>query len=182
VHFGYFSPYRGRVEEWRALPAGLFWDRDRWYLVGYPLRPDALAPGTRPRLWRADRVLSLASLGAAEGVRPAFAIGQMLGRDWLRAAMAEWRASAPVIVRLTPEQAARLAGDWYYRHAAFVAEEDGRVLMTIGEADRRIVLELVRWLGPGTELLEPVAWRAVLREELSAMLADHADERDLSGT
>jgi hypothetical protein len=93
--------------------------------------------------------------------------------------MAEWRVNAPVVVRLASAQAGRLVGDWYYRNAAFVAEEDGRVLMTIGEADRRVVLELVRWLGPGAELLEPVAWRVALREELAVMLAEHADAPEL---
>ena len=40
--------------------------------------------------------------------------------------------------------------------------------MTIGERD--LVLSLVRWLGPGAELLTPAAWRDALREELTAML------------
>ena len=51
---------------------------------------------------------------------------------------------------------------WYYRLAAFVAKEVGRVPMTIGEANRRFVLELMHWLGPGAKLREPVTWRAAL--------------------
>ncbi len=31
--------------------------------------------------------------------------------------------------------------------------------MTFGEQNPTIVLELLRWLGPGAELLEPHAWR-----------------------
>jgi hypothetical protein len=42
--------------------------------------------------------------------------------------------------------------------------------MTLSEVDQAVVLELVRWLGPGAELLEPVAWREVLDAELRAML------------
>jgi hypothetical protein len=33
------------------------------------------------------------------------------------------------------------------------------------------VLELLRWLGPGAELLDPAAWRSALRDELLAMAA-----------
>jgi hypothetical protein len=47
-------------------------------------------------------------------------------------------------------------------------------VMTYGENDRASVLELVRWLGPGAELLEPAAWRATLRDELRAMSALYA--------
>jgi len=36
-----------------------------------------------------------------------------------------------------------------------------------------IVLELLRWLGPGAELLEPHAWREGIREELRQMLASY---------
>ena len=50
--------------------------------------------------------------------------------------------------------------------------------MTFGEEDRTVVLELLRWLGPGTELVAPVAWRAALRAELIEMLAAYADEEE----
>jgi hypothetical protein len=36
------------------------------------------------------------------------------------------------------------------------------------------VLALLRWLGPGAELVAPQEWRAVLRAELAEMLATHA--------
>ena len=45
--------------------------------------------------------------------------------------------------------------------------------MTIGERDRELVLALVRWLGPGAELLVPAEWRDVLREQLTAMHHQH---------
>ena len=48
--------------------------------------------------------------------------------------------------------------------------------MTFGESDRDVVLELLRWLGPGAELLEPAAWRARVRAELQTMLQAHADK------
>lgn len=182
VTIGYYSPYRARAETWHALPAGLLWDRDRWYLVGYPRDEGAPAAGAQPRLWRADRVVRIAPDGPAPEERPRFAIGQLLGRGWLRAAMAQWRSTAPVVIRLTPAQAARLGDDWYYRHAVFAPQSDGTVLMTFGEADRRLVLDLLRWLGPGAVLLEPANWRAALLEELAAMLADHAERGDARQT
>ncbi len=45
--------------------------------------------------------------------------------------------------------------------------------MTFGEQNPTIVLELLRWLGPGAELLEPHAWRERVREELRLMLASY---------
>ena len=45
--------------------------------------------------------------------------------------------------------------------------------MTFGEQNPTIVLELLRWLGPGAELLEPQAWREQMREELGQMLASY---------
>ena len=37
--------------------------------------------------------------------------------------------------------------------------------------DPALVIELLRRLGPGAELLEPVEWRADLRNDLSEMLS-----------
>ena len=48
---------------------------------------------------------------------------------------------------------------------------EGQVAMTFGESNPAIVLELLRWLGPGAELIEPRAWREKIREELQQMLA-----------
>jgi len=56
-------------------------------------------------------------------------------------------------------QAERLQQDWYYRHAHFEPITEEQVVMTFGEQNPTIVLELLRWLGPGAELLEPHAWR-----------------------
>ena len=46
--------------------------------------------------------------------------------------------------------------------------------MTYGETNREYVFELLRWLGPEAELIEPKAWRAELRDNLARMLALHA--------
>ena len=43
--------------------------------------------------------------------------------------------------------------------------------MTFGEQNPTVVLELLRWLGPGAELIEPHTWRERMRVELSQMLA-----------
>ncbi|GHO83936.1 hypothetical protein [Dictyobacter formicarum] len=59
-----------------------------------------------------------------------------------------------------------------YMHADFVAaERSDHILMTLGECDSDIVFSLLRWLGPGAELLEPEGWRAQYRRELQQMLA-----------
>jgi predicted DNA-binding transcriptional regulator YafY len=105
-----------------------------------------------------------------------FDVRKLLGRSWLKAAMRQWVQEAPVRIRLSREQAERLEKDWYYQHAIFEHLAENRVLMTFGEEDQQIVLELLRWLGPGAELIEPIAWRSVMRVELVQMLADYADD------
>ena len=92
--------------------------------------------------------------------------------------MVDWSQESPVRVRLTRKQADRLRHDWYYRHASYEDLSDGQVLLTFGEDDRETVLELLRWLGPGAELLAPEEWRATLRKELRSMLADHGPAAD----
>jgi hypothetical protein len=104
---------------------------------------------------------------------PAFDVRRHLDRAWLGAAMAEWARSSPVRIRLQRHQAERLRGDWYFRFAQFAPADADAVVMTYGENDRAMVLELVRWLGPGAELLEPKAWRAQIKEELQAMAASY---------
>jgi hypothetical protein len=47
--------------------------------------------------------------------------------------------------------------------------------MTYGEDNPDAALSLVRWLGPGAELVEPLAWREMLRCQLTAMLEGYAD-------
>ncbi len=89
--------------------------------------------------------------------------------------MESWAESSPVRIALSPTQAKRLKHDWYYQHAHFEEQPDGRVLMTFGQNRSDIVLELVRWLGPGAELLEPVRWRDLVQHELETMLRAYDD-------
>jgi predicted DNA-binding transcriptional regulator YafY len=166
----YRSPYQGETKNYLVTPGGLLWDRNWWYLVGQ--RVDQ--PGTN-RLWRADRVLAIeARLHPGPPASPVD-VTQLLGRNWLRKAMTEWIEQAPVTVRISAQQAVRLQADWYYRHAHYQPLADGQVLMCFGEDRVEVVLELVRWLGPGAELIEPQAWRAQLRAELLVMAAALAD-------
>lgn len=168
VTFAYDSPYRAGAEAVSAVPFGLFWDRDRWYLVG--ARQHRRGGW---RLWRADRVRFI-RMHSAPVPRPAFDIRDLLQRQWLHPAMAEWAKESPVELRLTAAQAGRLQGDWYYQHARFQPQADGTVRMTYGENDRANALALVRWLGPEAELLAPQEWRLHARAELEAMLAQYA--------
>ncbi|HUZ84962.1 MAG TPA: YafY family protein [Gaiellales bacterium] len=170
VLLSYRAAYAREPRTVRAVPEGMFWDSDRWYLAGRLLDRDH-----RARLWRADRVVALHALPGPVPEVPPFDVRTLLGRAWLAAAMASWAEESAVRLRLTTEQAGRLRRDWYYGHARFDARPDGGVTMTFGEDEPRAVLALLRWLGPGAELLEPAAWRGELRAELARMLADHGD-------
>lgn len=165
----YRSPYRGAEEALEVRPLGVIWDRDHWYLVARPL-----GPGRGQRLFRLDRVQGLEAGRRDAEDGEAFDVRALLGRAWLEQAMADWALEAPVELHLLPEQAERLRQDWYYRHARFEPLGSGRVRMTFGEDDPQAVLELVRWLGPGAELVRPEAWRRRLREELGAMARAYA--------
>jgi len=176
VLLDYHSPYGGRAGQLTVAPLGLFWDRDRWYLAGRRIGGSATV-----RLWRADRVRAITPRTLPAEPQPAFDVRELLGRSWLRQAMDEWRADGAVTIRLTQRQAARLRDDWYYRHAHYETLPDDRVLMTFGEYNREIVLELLRWLGPGAELLAPRAWRATAQAELAEMLASYIDDEPIGG-
>jgi predicted DNA-binding transcriptional regulator YafY len=165
----YHSPYQRHTQRLTVEPCGAFWDRGRWYLAG-----TTGADSAETRLWRADRVLGIAPQPGPATPKPAFDIRQLLGHKWLRAAMEQWRQESLVIIRLTRRQATRLQQDWYYRHADYAPLDGDQVLMTFGEDDRDVVLDLVRWLGPGAELVEPRAWRADLRTELRQILSQYA--------
>lgn len=174
VHLRYRSPYRAVSTDIEVRPLGLFWDRNRWYLVGD-------SPGRDRSQFRADRVLRISLGGRAE--RPAvFDIRALLGRAWLREAMADWAALPTVIrIRISATQHARLQRDWYYGHARYDHSPTGGAIMTITEEDCAGVFELLRWLGPDAELLEPVEWRAAFRADLRAM-AGRYDPQHLEDT
>ena len=166
VKLRYQSPYGGQVRVIEAVPLGMFWDRNRWYLAGeQDNREDSV------RLWRADRVMQI-QLGREVGEEwPSFDIQSLLNHNWLGTAMHIWQQEAPVKIQLTPTQTERLQQDWYYRHAHYETFDDGQIIMTFGEDNREVVLALLRWLGPGAILLEPEAWRAQVVAELQEMLA-----------
>ncbi len=167
VRIRYRSPYREAESEADVRPLGAFWDRERWYLVG-----DRTNKRGERRLWRADRVLEMSTLGRVEpgDSNERFDIGEMLGHAWLKTAMDTWRQRVPVRLRITPAQAQRLRQDWYYRLAQYQTEADGGIVMSFGEDDAETVLALLRWLGPGAELLSPEEWKPLLRAQLETML------------
>jgi predicted DNA-binding transcriptional regulator YafY len=169
VALDYQSPARPETRTYRVEPVGMFADRSKWYLLGRLTDDDRDL-----RTWRADRVLAIRTFGGARRDRPPFDVRGYLDRVWLRAAIAQWSRERPVRIVMTPQQAERLQLDWYYQHATFTPERDGRVLMTFGNSRQDIVIELLRWLGPGAELLEPGEWRDALADDLERMLAVYA--------
>lgn len=163
VHLRYTSPYRDGPSEVVAEPQAVFWDRDRWYLVGEPV--DSFA---RQRLWRADRVVRIAAAGASSSTGDVD-VRRLLDGGWLRPAMERWADEAPVTIELSTGLRECLLQDWYFRHARFESLPAGRALMTYGEDDPERAFALVRWLGPEAELLSPAIWRERLRDELARM-------------
>jgi predicted DNA-binding transcriptional regulator YafY len=168
VWMEYASPYRAHEHAVLVEPLGLLWDRDHWYLAARMVEQEQ-----QVRLWRADRVVQIKPRQSQRAAQHAFDVRELLGRNWLESAMEDWRQRAPVKIRLSCTQVERLQRDWYYRYAHFELETADQVIMTFGEQDPAIVLELLRWLGPGAELLEPQEWREKVREELKQMLASY---------
>ena len=74
---------------------------------------------------------------------------------------------------MTPAQAERLKLDWFFGFGLFEKTGD-EVMMTYGEVDAEKALELVRWLGPGCEVIDPPEWRDQIKDELTKMLAAYA--------
>jgi predicted DNA-binding transcriptional regulator YafY len=164
VQFEYQAPTSTVAKTYQVYPCGILWDRDFWYLVGY--RVGFTDP--EPRFWRADRVLTISAHGPLDA-SPDEQIGHWLGRRWLHGAMRQWQHENPVVLRISQAQAQRCQADWYYQHAEYTNLADGTVQMAFGEDTRAVVFALIRWLGPGAELLEPNRWRSELQAELKAM-------------
>jgi predicted DNA-binding transcriptional regulator YafY len=169
VTIRYRSPRRAQAKEYLMQPLGLIWDRERWYLVGKD------ADSGKQRTLRSDRVIAMTirSPGAKEAVAD-FEVSGLLGRKWLREAMRTWSGEAPVRIRLSRTQAERIRRDWYFGHADYREVALDLVEMTFGELDREFVFELLRWLGPGAELVEPGEWRAAFQAQLQTMIEAHA--------
>ncbi len=165
VRMDYRSPYRAEASEVTVAPRALFCDRQRWYLVGERVDKGAA------RLWRADRIVRIDRTHERVDTTRQFDVKPMLGRAWLGSAMREWSREAPVRIRLSSEMAERLRHDWYYSHAIFETADDESIVMTFGENRREHVFELLRWLGRGAELLEPVEWRRTFQDEMLAIAA-----------
>jgi predicted DNA-binding transcriptional regulator YafY len=171
VSLHYRSPYQQQATHVIVEPQGVFWDRGYWYLVGKPADQ-----GAHTRQWRADRVIEI-RLRATEALPSSnFTISEFLGGNWLKDAMNSWSEEMPVRIRLTRQQASRLQQDWYYRHARYEPLADNMVLMTFGDNVPEYVLELLRWLGPGAELLEPREWREAVRTQLTSLLELYRSE------
>ena len=168
VRLRYSASSREEAPYAEVEPYAVLWDRDRWYLAGRKT-----AGNGELRMWRADRVSDLKRGPSLKPTRNDFDVAELLERKWMRGAMVRWTLNNPARVAMTGRQAGLLKRDWYYGSAVFSEEADGRVVMTYGESYPEAATELVRWLGPGAELLEPKEWRPLVVEELRIMLATH---------
>lgn len=166
VALDYVSPYGGTRYRDHAAPYGILWDRDRWYLIGRQL-----SGSEKVRFWRADRVISIAPYPQPVAAPEGFSIEHLLNRQWLDEAMTEWANMSPVVIRMTHVQVERLKRDWYYAHAHFEDVSGDATQMTFGENNQAFVFELLRWLGPGAELIAPRAWREEFVDDLRSLLS-----------
>ena len=170
VRFAYRSTYRrgDNAAPVEAEPQGLLWDRDRWYLIG---RKIGSTRSGGQRFWRADRVAEIEATTLKANAGNGFDVRHHLGRRWLADAMSAWAKSSPVKIRMTPAQAKRLGSDWFFGFGSFERVSDEAVVLTYGEVEAPLALQLVRWLGPGAEIVEPVEWRDLMKDELERMRA-----------
>jgi predicted DNA-binding transcriptional regulator YafY len=173
VRFVYRSTYRPRdnAPPVEAEPQGVLWDRDRWYLIGRKL--SSTRSGGQ-RFWRADRIVEIEGTTLRAQPSPGFDVRRHLGRRWLGEAMAAWTKSAPVRIRMTRAQAERLELDWFFGSGSFQRTGPDEVIMTYGEYEAPKALELLRWLGPGAEILEPAEWRSLMKDDLDRMRRAYA--------
>lgn len=169
VRFDHFNPSRNARKGHDVEPLGVMFDRDLWYLAGRCVDTDTL------KVYRADRVHDLEISGFRFRPHKDFSIQSLLGGTWLSEAMRRWEREEDIAkIRITAAQAKKLSADWYYRHAVFTPITDGDVLISIPSTNRARILPLVRWLGPGAELLEPEYLRQELAEELAELTARYS--------
>ncbi|ADZ72359.1 helix-turn-helix transcriptional regulator [Polymorphum gilvum] len=170
VRFEHHNPAREAPRDHEVEPYGILFDRDLWYLAGRSVDADDL------RIYRADRIRNIEVSGLRFRPNKDFSVQSLLGGAWLSRAMRRWeREDAIAQIRVSGGQALRLSQDWYYRHAVFTPADGGRVLISIPDTSRDRLLPLIRWLGPGAELVEPAALRSELAEELKAMARSHRE-------
>jgi len=170
VRFDHVNPSRNAVKAHDVEPYGVMFDRDLWYLAGRCVDTEMV------KVYRADRVRNLEISGLFFRPDKDFSIKTLLGGAWLSQAMRRWEQEEEIAkILITSEQARKLSADWYYRHAVFTPAADGRILVRIPSTDRARILPLVRWLGPGAELLSPAGLRLELTGELAELSALYAD-------
>lgn len=166
VRFDHVNPSRSTAKAHDAEPYGVMFDRDLWYLAGRCVDTQTV------KVYRADRVRDLEISGMFFRPDKTFSIKTLLGGAWLSQAMRRWEQEEEIAkILITAQQAKKLSADWYYRHAVFTPAGDGKVLLSIPSTDRARILPLVRWLGPGAELLSPDGLRAEFAAELAALSA-----------
>lgn len=166
VRFEHVNPSRNSAKEHDVEPYGVMFDRDLWYLAGRCVDTEMV------KVYRADRVRDLEISGLFFRPDKDFSIKTMLGGAWLSQAMRRWEQEEEIAkILITAKQAKKLSADWYYRHAVFTPAGEGKILVSIPSTDRARILPLVRWLGPGAELLSPDALRLELSEEYAALTA-----------
>ncbi|WP_420335470.1 helix-turn-helix transcriptional regulator [Roseibium sp.] len=166
VRFDHVNPSRSTAKAHDVEPYGVMFDRDLWYLAGRCVNTQTV------KVYRADRVRDLEISGMFFRPDKTFSIKTLLGGAWLSQAMRRWEQEEEIAkILITAQQAKKLSADWYYRHAVFTPAGDGKILLSIPSTDRARILPLVRWLGPGAELLSPDALRTEFAAELAALTA-----------
>lgn len=172
VRFEHCNPVRQTVKPHEVEPYGIMFDRDLWYLAGRCVDTNVV------KVYRADRVRNLEVSGLFFRPDKTFSIQSLLGGAWLSNAMRRWEQEEEIArILITANQARKLSADWYYRHAVFTPTDDGRVLVSIPSTERARILPLVRWLGPGAELIEPADLRKEIAEELAELAGLYATDR-----
>ena len=166
VRFDHVNPSRATAKSHDVEPYGVMFDRDLWYLAGRCVDTQTV------KVYRADRVRDLEISGFFFRPDKDFSIKTLLGGAWLSQAMRRWEQEEEIAkILITARQAKKLSADWYYRHAVFTPAGDGRILVSIPSTDRARILPLVRWLGPGAELISPEGLRLDLADELAGLAA-----------
>lgn len=166
VRFDHVNPSRNSAKSHDVEPYGVMFDRDLWYLAGRCVDTEMV------KVYRADRVRDLEISGLFFRPDKTFSIKTMLGGAWLSQAMRRWEQEEEIAkILITAHQAKKLSADWYYRHAVFTPAGEGKILVSIPSTDRARILPLVRWLGPGAELLSPDGLRLELMNELASLSA-----------
>jgi predicted DNA-binding transcriptional regulator YafY len=174
VRFDHVNPSRATLKAHDVEPRGILFDRDLWYLAGRCVDTDLV------KVYRADRVRNLEISGLFFRPDREFSIQDLLGGVWLSRAMRRWEQQEQIArILITPAQADKLGADWYYRHAVFTPAGDGRILISIPSTARSRILPLVRWLGPGAELIAPDDLRRELEREFAELTALYRDKGPL---